>query len=118
LDKKEENGFISSIAKKDASGLRRERKQLRKSLSGLPEMSELPDIVIIANGKTDNTALLECNKLKIPVIAVVNSDCDPSLADIPIPADNRNPDVIRLIFSGFVDNLLTLQREGSSLKSL
>ena len=99
LDKKEEDGTLNSLPKKEAALLRREREKLNHNIGGLREMTQIPDIVILVDPKRENTALLECKKLGITVISILDTNCDPNLVDIPIPANDDAVRSIKLILS-------------------
>ena len=99
LDKKEEDGTLNSLPKKEAALLRREREKLNHNIGGLREMTQIPDIVILVDPKRENTALLECKKLGITVISILDTNCDPNLVDIPIPANDNAVRSIKLILS-------------------
>ena len=99
LDAKEENGTLAILPKKEAAVLRREREKLDKNIGGLRSMNQIPDIAIIVDPKREATALLECRKLGIKIIAIVDTNCDPSLIDIPIPGNDDSIKSIQLILS-------------------
>jgi small subunit ribosomal protein S2 len=69
-------------------------------------MTRIPDIVIIVDPKRENTALLECKKLGIPVISILDTNCDPNLVDIPIPANDDAVRSIKLILSTLSNGIL------------
>nr|YP_010596514.1 ribosomal protein S2 [Chrysotila carterae]WAK83150.1 ribosomal protein S2 [Chrysotila carterae] len=106
LDKKEESGFLNSLPKKEAALLRRQHDKLDHNIGGLRQMKKIPDIVIIVDPKREATALLECRKLGIPVIAILDTNCDPNLVDIPIPANDDAVKSIRLILSKLSDSIV------------
>jgi small subunit ribosomal protein S2 len=99
LDAKEEGGTLAILPKKEAAVLRREREKLDKNIGGLRSMNQIPDIAIIVDPKREATALLECRKLGIQIIAIVDTNCDPSLIDIPIPGNDDSIKSIQLILS-------------------
>jgi small subunit ribosomal protein S2 len=105
LDAKEESGELDLLPKKEAALLRREHEKLRQNLEGLKEMTQLPDIVVIIDPKRENTAVLECRKLGIPIIAILDTNCDPNLVDIPIPANDDAVKSIKLILSKIADGI-------------
>jgi small subunit ribosomal protein S2 len=106
LDKKEENGEIDKLPKKEAALLRRERYKLSQNLAGLKDMTQIPDVVIVVDPKRENTAIAECRKLQIPIIAIVDTNSDPILIDIPIPANDDAVRSIKLILSTLSDAIL------------
>jgi len=94
LEKFEENNLFESLPKKEAASLKRELDKLKKNLDGIKNMENLPDFVIIVDQKRENTAVQECLKLKIPIISILDTNCDPDYVDIPIPG---NDDAIRSV---------------------
>jgi len=106
LDKKEESGEIDKLPKKEADLLRREHDKLQHNLGGLREMTQIPDIAIVVDPKRESTAIAECRKLNIPIIAILDTNCDPNLVDIPIPANDDAVRSIKLILSTLSDAIL------------
>ena len=106
LDKKEEDGTLDSLPKKEAALLRREHDKLRQNIGGLKGMTQIPDVVIIVDPKRENTALLECKKLGIPIISILDTNCDPNMVDIPIPANDDAVRSIKLIISTLGQGIL------------
>ena len=106
LDKKEEDGTLDQLPKKEAALLRRERDKLRQNLGGLKEMTQIPDVVIIIDPKRETTALLECQKLNIPIISILDTNCDPNMVDIPIPANDDAVKSIKLLVSTLADGII------------
>lgn len=106
LDRKEQEGEFDLLPKKEAALLRREHDKLRQNLDGLKEMSQIPDIVVIIDPKRENTAILECRKLGIPIISILDTNCDPNLVDIPIPANDDAVRSIKLIISALSDAII------------
>lgn len=99
LDVREKCGLIDLLPKKEASFLRRQHNKLKCSLGGLRHMETLPDIVILVDPKYEALAMEECQKLEIPIIALVDTDCNPNLVDIPIPGNAHGLASIKLILS-------------------
>lgn len=106
LDQKEEDGLLDLLPKKEAALIRREHDKLRQNIGGLKEMTQIPDIVVIVDPKRENTALLECQKLGLPIISILDTNCDPNLVDIPIPANDDEVRSIKLILSKLADGIL------------
>ncbi len=94
LERMEESGALAMRPKKEGAVLRRELERLQKYLGGIKHMRKLPDAVIIIDQKREYNAILECQKLGIPIISLLDTNCDPDLVDIPIPS---NDDAIRAI---------------------
>lgn len=94
LEKMEEDGTINLFKKKEISALRREKRRILRNLDGVRSMEGLPGALIIVDPNRERTALLEANRLGIPVVAFLDTDCDPDLVDLPIPG---NDDAMRSI---------------------
>ena len=108
---KEENTTFKNLSKKEASIKKKELDKLRKYLNGIKEMSSLPDVVIIVDQKHEITAIKECRALKIPIISIIDSDCDPDLIDIPIPGNDDSMSSIKLILNTLTDNIVLGQQQ-------
>nr|YP_009550183.1 ribosomal protein S2 [Tisochrysis lutea]YP_009873575.1 ribosomal protein S2 [Isochrysis galbana]AUM82491.1 ribosomal protein S2 [Tisochrysis lutea]QKW88458.1 ribosomal protein S2 [Isochrysis galbana] len=106
LDAKEEDGTLNRLPKKEAALLRRQQDKLNQNLGGLKTMTQIPDIVILVDPKRETTALLECRKLGIPIISILDTNCDPNMVDIPIPANDDAVRSIKLILSTLADGIL------------
>lgn len=105
LEQQEENGYLDQLPKKEAASLRRELEKLRKNLNGIKNMKRLPDLVVIIDQKRESTAVQECIKLNIPVISILDTNCDPDLTDIPIPGNDDAIRSIKLILSKLADSI-------------
>jgi small subunit ribosomal protein S2 len=107
LSKKETSGELELLPKKEAALLRKKREKLLQNLGGLTEMVRIPDIAIVVDPRREETAIAECCKLGIKIIAIVDTNCDPSLINIPIPANNDGVRSIRLIISKLSEAIAT-----------
>ncbi|WP_062537152.1 30S ribosomal protein S2, partial [Mizugakiibacter sediminis] len=94
LEAAETDGTFDKLVKHEVLALRRERDKLEKSLGGIKEMNSLPDALFVIDIGHENIAVLEAKKLGIPVVAVVDTNYDPSLVDYAIPG---NDDAIRAV---------------------
>jgi small subunit ribosomal protein S2 len=103
LENKEESGYLDRLPKKETALLRRELEKLRKNLDGIKDMKRLPDLVVIVDQKRESTAVQECRKLGIPIISILDTNCNPELADIPIPANDDAIRSIKLILGKIAD---------------
>ncbi|MFH1759788.1 MAG: 30S ribosomal protein S2 [bacterium] len=90
----EEDGTMASLTKKEAGKLRKKKEKLANVLGGVRDMKRLPGVVIIVDTKKEHIVVSEARKLKIPIIAIVDTNCDPDEVDCPIPA---NDDAIKSI---------------------
>ena len=98
----ENRGRFHSLPKRDAAIWKRKLSTLQKDLGGIKYMKDLPDIVIIMDQQKEYIALRECIILGIPTICLIDTNCDPDLADIPIPANDKDPISIQWILSKLV----------------
>jgi len=94
IDKMELDGSFQFITKKEASSLRKEREKLSKVLTGICEMKRLPGAIFVIDSKKEEIAIHEAAKLNIPIVSVLDTNCDPDLVDYPLPG---NDDAIRAI---------------------
>jgi len=94
LYKMEEDGTFDVLPKKEVLKLVHERNKLERNLGGIKEMKKLPDALFIVDPNKEVNAILEARKLNIPIISIVDTNCDPDLIDYVIPA---NDDAIRAV---------------------
>ena len=94
LDKMSTDGTYERIKKKEALSLEREREKLQKSLGGIREIGRLPGLVYVVDAKKERIAVAVANRLEIPVVSIVDTNCDPDEIDYSIPG---NDDAIRSI---------------------
>jgi small subunit ribosomal protein S2 len=94
LEKMEIDGTFENLTKKEISGLGKERIKLQKNLGGIKEMKELPGILFIIDTRKEAIAVTEAKRMGIPIVAVVDTNCNPEGIDYPIPG---NDDAIRAI---------------------
>jgi small subunit ribosomal protein S2 len=106
LENQESLGTFDLLAKKEGALRRKELTKLRKYLDGIKNMSVLPDAVIIIDQKREITAVAECRKLGIPVISILDTNCDPDLVDIPIPGNDDAVRSIKLILTALTDSII------------
>ncbi|MBO1347125.1 MAG: 30S ribosomal protein S2 [Hormoscilla sp. GUM202] len=103
LERLEESGGLALRPKKEGSMLRREMERLQKYLGGIKMMRKVPDIVVIVDQRREYNAVQECEKLKIPIVALLDTNCDPNTVDIPIPANDDAIRSIKLIVGKLAD---------------
>ncbi len=103
LERREESGALDLLPKKEASMLRREMVKLQKYLGGIKTMRKVPDIVIIVDQRREYNAVQECQKLGIQIVSMLDTNCDPDLVDIPIPANDDAIRSIKLIVGKLAD---------------
>jgi len=95
----EKDGTLNSMPKRYAAILKKELSTLETYLGGVKYMRKLPDIVVIIDQETDYIAFRECRVLGLPIICLIDTDYDPDLVHIPIPANNRDIVSIRWILN-------------------
>nr|YP_009670416.1 ribosomal protein S2 [Passiflora jatunsachensis]QCX29726.1 ribosomal protein S2 [Passiflora jatunsachensis] len=98
----QKTGKLTRLSKRDVSRLKKQLSHLQKYLGGIKYMTGLPDIVIILDQQKDYTALRECITLGIPTICLVDTNCDPDLADLLIPANDDSIPSFRFILNKLV----------------
>ncbi len=103
LERREETGGLDRLPKKEASMLRREMEKLQKYLGGLKAMRKIPDVVVIVDQKREYNAVQECQKLGIPIVAILDTNCDPDTVDVPIPGNDDAIRSVKLIISKLAD---------------
>jgi small subunit ribosomal protein S2 len=106
LDEMQETGEFERLTKKEALGLDRERAKLEKALAGIKQMDRLPSAVCIIDPRKERIAVAEAQKLAIPIIAIVDTNCDPTGIDYPIPGNDDAIRAIRLITSRIADAVI------------
>ncbi len=99
LDADEANGLFEQMPKKEVISLRREKGKLDNNLSGIREMKKPPEVLVVTDTRKEHTAIAEANKLNIPIIAIVDTNCDPDPIDLPVPGNDDAIRSIRLICS-------------------
>ena len=99
IDKMEVDGTFEAITKKERLLLSRERDRLRKTFGGIEDMNRLPGAIFVVDIKKEHIAIKEAKILGIPVIALVDTNCDPEVVDYPIPANDDSSKTIELIAS-------------------
>ncbi len=94
LEAMEKEGVFETLAKKEVARLRNELEKLQRNLSGIAQMDDLPGAVFVIDINRESIAVAEANKLKVPVVAIIDTNCDPDRVDYPIPG---NDDAIRAV---------------------
>ena len=105
LEQQEADQIFELLPKKEAALRKTELEKLRRHLNGVKNMDKLPDIAIIVDQKREITAIRECRKLGIPVVSILDTNCDPNLVDIPIPGNDDAVRSIKLILKSLTDSI-------------
>ncbi len=106
LDAMREDGFYDKLSKKEAASLERARKRLEKNLKGIREMDRLPDALFVVDSNHEIIAVKEAAKLDIPIISIVDTNCDPGPIDYAIPGNDDALRSIRLFTSTIAEAVL------------
>lgn len=106
LEKMFEDGTVEQYPKKEVILMQRELEKLQKNLGGIKDMKKLPGVVVVIDSKKEEIAVNEARKLHIPVIATVDTNCDPDLVDFPIPANDDAIRAVRLLAGKMADAVL------------
>ena len=106
LEKMQEDGTFDMLPKKEVAALQKEMANLEKNLGGIKSMDRLPSAIFIVDPRKEHNAVLEAKKLGIPVIAIVDTNCDPDDADYVIPGNDDAIRAIRLISSVMADAII------------
>ncbi len=101
------DGRYETLSKKEIARLEKERRKLAKNLDGIRGMSRLPDAVFIVDTRHEQIAVDEARKLKVPVVGVVDTNCDPDEVDYVIPGNDDALRSIRLFAAGIADAVLS-----------
>ena len=99
LDKMAEDGTMELLPKKEVIKLNLEKERLEKFLGGIKNMQNLPSAMFVVDPRKEKNAIAEAHKLGIPVIAIVDTNCDPEEADYPIPGNDDAIRAVKLIVS-------------------
>ena len=94
IEKMEVDGTFANMTKKEISRMQKEQARLERNLGGIKEMKDLPGVMFVVDTRKEAIAIAEANKMKIPVVAIVDTNCNPDVIDLPIPG---NDDAIRAI---------------------
>ena len=106
LEKMRADGTFDLLPKKEAAALNKEIADLERNYGGIKEMTELPDAIFIVDPKKEKNAVAEAKNLGIPVVAIVDTNCDPDDADYIIPGNDDAIRAIKLISSVLADAVI------------
>jgi small subunit ribosomal protein S2 len=111
LEQIEQSPEYSQMGKQELSALRREAEKLRRNLEGIRNMSNLPDALVIIDTQRESIAVAEANRLRIPTVAIVDTNADPDLVTYPIAGNDDAIRAIRVILQKLVDAIYTGSHE-------
>ena len=106
IDKMEENGQFDVLPKKEVAKLNNEREKLEANLGGIREMKKLPGALFVVDPRKEHIAVTEARKLNIPIVAIVDTNCDPDEIDYVIPGNDDAIRAVKLIAGKMADAVL------------
>ena len=116
LDEMSRDGRYELLTKKEVLRLERERKHLELNLAGIKDMPGLPDAMFVVDSHSEEIAVQEARKLGIPVVAIVDTNCDPDLVDHVIPGNDDALRAIRLFTSRIADSILESRQAAEDIR--
>ncbi len=111
LRRLEESGTLEKLTKKEAKALVEERQKLERYLGGIETMPRVPDVLVVVDLKKEHIAVAEARKLGIPVVAIVDTNCDPDEVDYVIPGNDDAIRAIKLISGKIADAIVEVKQE-------
>jgi small subunit ribosomal protein S2 len=111
IEKMDTDGTMNNYVKQEQSALRREAARLFKNLDGIRTMDNLPDALFVVDIKREHNAVAEARRLKIPIVAIVDTNCDPDQTDYPIPGNDDAIRSVRLVLSVIVQSIVQAKAE-------
>ena len=106
IDQMEANGDFDLLPKKEVIGLLNEREKLEKNLGGIKEMKKLPAALFVVDPRKEHIAIAEARSLGIPIVAIIDTNCDPDEVDFPIPGNDDAIRAVKLIAAKMADAVL------------
>ncbi len=103
LEQLEKDGLLDQYSKKEGSTLRREMKKIQRNLGGIRKMERFPGVLVIVDQRRELIAIKEAKKMGIPVICLLDTDCDPDVVDIPIPGNDDGMRGIEIVMRELCD---------------
>ena len=114
LEEMENDGTFDVLPKKEVAALKNEKEKLEKNLGGIREMKEMPGAMFVVDPKNERIAVLEAKKLNIPIIGLVDTNCNPEDVDYPIPGNDDAIRAVKLI-TDVMANAIIEGRQGEAL---
>ncbi|AIE59679.1 30S ribosomal protein S2 [Bacillus methanolicus] len=106
IERMAEDGTFDVLPKKEVVQLKKEQERLEKFLGGIKEMKQLPDALFIIDPRKERIAVAEAHKLNIPIVGIVDTNCDPDEIDVVIPANDDAIRAVKLLTSKIADAIL------------
>ncbi|MFK5956779.1 MAG: 30S ribosomal protein S2 [Planctomycetota bacterium] len=105
MEKKESEGHLANLTKKEGARFMREKRKVYRNLHGIRDMFRLPGAMVVVDPKTERNAIREAQRMGIPVIGLVDTDCDPDVCDLIIPGNDDAIRSVALIISHLIDGV-------------
>src|SRR5699024_6161986 len=106
IERMKEDGTFEVLPKKETVDLIKEKSKLEKILGGIKEMNRLPDALFVIDPRKESIAIAEARKLNIPIVGIVDTNCDPDLIDYIIPANDDAIRAVKLLTSKMADAVI------------
>ena len=106
IERMAEDGTFDVLPKKEVVQLRKEQERLEKFLGGIKNMKQLPDALFIVDPRKERIAVAEAHKLNIPIVGIVDTNCDPDEIDVVIPANDDAIRAVKLLTGKMADAIL------------
>jgi len=103
LEKMEEDGTLDILPKKEVAKLMHEKEKLERNIGGIKEMKQVPDVLFIVDPRKEHIAILEARNLGVPIVAIVDTNCDPEEVDYVIPGNDDAIRAVKLIAGKMAD---------------
>ena len=117
LETMEEDGTMATLPKKAQSFLQRELRRIRRNLDGIRDMDRLPGAVVVIDTRKEYIAVNEANRLGIPIVAILDTDCDPTLVDFPIPGNDDAMRSVQVLLGPLIDSVMEGAANARELKA-
>lgn len=111
IEKMEKTGVINRLTKKEASLLMKEKERLLRDLGGIRNMPNVPTAMIVVDTKKEEIGVAEANRLGIPVVGLIDTNCNPDVIDYPIPGNDDAVKSIKFIVGLLVDSIIEGRKE-------
>ena len=117
LEAMEAEGVFEVLTKKEVQGLKHEMEKLEKYLGGIKDMDKLPGALFIVDPRMERIAVAEAHKLNIPIVAIIDTNCDPDEIDYPIPGNDDAIRAVRLLTGKIADAIIE-GRQGEAAEAV
>jgi len=117
IERMDQDGSINAYVKQEQSMLRREHARIAKNLDGMRTIDALPDAMFIIDIKREHNAVAEARRLKIPIVAIVDTNCDPDLVDYPIAGNDDAIRAVKLLLAAVTGSIGKAKAEHDAKKA-